>query len=417
LKKSRLQINDINRLQAPSPRLLFNSGLGALATSIKAGSSNGGINPNSLAAFGALINLQKSVVSPMAQAGLQSSLKPGDSLSLLDKVGGSRSWRNNNPGNIEYGDFAKAHGAIGTDGRFARFPSEEAGTKAQENLLFDSKGYRNLDVSHAINKWAPKSENDTDAYIKNVTKGLPGVDGKTPMSSLSESQRQTFLQNMRQQEGWKEGVTKPAAQTLDTKAVSQNFQKDMTDANKQVSTTFSQDITKGIGGQSGVTGDITKLGDSVTKLGQDSQSATTGLSSLIGKLSGLGGGALGGAGTDASMTAGAFLEGGLSTSPVSSGSMPSSFWHGAPAYAEGTANTSGGGMPAILHPNEAVIPLSRGRAIPVEMKGGDQGGGTQNVTHIHNNIHAKDADSFKLNATQIQNGLSVAIGRARARNG
>ena len=26
LKKSRLQINDINRLQAPSPRLLFNSG-------------------------------------------------------------------------------------------------------------------------------------------------------------------------------------------------------------------------------------------------------------------------------------------------------------------------------------------------------------------------------------------------------
>lgn len=31
------------------------------------------------------------------------------------RIGGSRSWRNNNPGNLEYGKFAKQHGAIGTD--------------------------------------------------------------------------------------------------------------------------------------------------------------------------------------------------------------------------------------------------------------------------------------------------------------
>jgi len=47
----------------------------------------------------------------------------------------------------------------------------------------------------------------------------------------------------------------------------------------------------------------------------------------------------------------------------------------APAYAEGTANTSrqlsklpGGGIPSILHPNEAVIPLSKGRKVPVDLK-------------------------------------------------
>jgi tape measure domain-containing protein len=47
----------------------------------------------------------------------------------------------------------------------------------------------------------------------------------------------------------------------------------------------------------------------------------------------------------------------------------------APQFAEGTSNTSrylsklpGGGIPSILHPNEAVIPLSKGRKVPVDLK-------------------------------------------------
>ena len=49
-------------------------------------------------------------------------------------------------------------------------------------------------------------------------------------------------------------------------------------------------------------------------------------------------------------------------------------FNNAPAFADGTANTSrqlsklpGGGIPSILHPNEAVIPLSRGRKVPVDL--------------------------------------------------
>jgi tape measure domain-containing protein len=80
-----------------------------------------------------------------------------------------------------------------------------------------------------------------------------------------------------------------------------------------------------------------------------------------------GGGFLSGGGL-LGIIAGFFSEGGYSNKPVSTGAIPVSAFMNAPAYAEGTANTSGG-MPAILHDNEAVVPLSRGRKIPVDLSG------------------------------------------------
>ena len=72
-----------------------------------------------------------------------------------------------------------------------------------------------------------------------------------------------------------------------------------------------------------------------------------------------------------------FAEGGLSSAPTSANkpiTAPASH-EALHSSAKGTANTSG--IPAMLHDNEAVIPLSKGRKIPVEMNG--QGGGA--VTH------------------------------------
>jgi len=43
------------------------------------------------------------------------------------RAGGSPAWRNNNPGNLEYRQLAQAHGAIGSDGRFAIFPDDATG--------------------------------------------------------------------------------------------------------------------------------------------------------------------------------------------------------------------------------------------------------------------------------------------------
>lgn len=79
----------------------------------------------------------------------------------------SRCRRNHNPGNIEAGRFANAHGATGADGRFAKFPDDETGFRAMAALL-DGPLYLGLTIEQAISKWAPPNENDTGAYISNV---------------------------------------------------------------------------------------------------------------------------------------------------------------------------------------------------------------------------------------------------------
>lgn len=161
------------------------------------------------------------------------------------------------------------------------------------------------------------------------------------------------------------------------------------------------------------TPDVSKLTDAITKAGTSALTAGDGLGSLVGALSKIGGGLFSGG---AGVAAGAFSEGGMSNSPVSGFSMPGSFWNGAPHYAEGTPNTSGG-IPAVLHENEAVIPLSRGREIPVRLEGGGQGGsgGQQRAPVVHVNIAAKDYDGFRRSREQVGAALATDIGRALAR--
>lgn len=117
---------------------------------------------------------------------------------------GTRAWRNNNPGNIEYGPFAKAQGAIGTDGRFAVFPTYEAGRAAKASLLWESKGYRGLTIRQAINRYAPPFENDTGAYVQAVARAA-GAEADTPMASLTPAQRTAMLDAMERVEGFKPG--------------------------------------------------------------------------------------------------------------------------------------------------------------------------------------------------------------------
>ncbi len=100
----------------------------------------------------------------------------GAALTAMRARAGSRSiprnLRNNNPGNIEYGPWARAHGATGSDGRFARFPTMKAGMDAQLALIGGdvSSGYNTL--RKLIGYWSPASENgqaNTDAYIRDVS--------------------------------------------------------------------------------------------------------------------------------------------------------------------------------------------------------------------------------------------------------
>jgi hypothetical protein len=118
---------------------------------------------------------------------------------------GSRSWRNNNPGNLEYGPFARAHGAIGTDGRYAIFPSVEVGTDAQRSKLFDSPAYRDLTLPQAIAKWAPRGENDVPGYLR----AMGGDTSGRTMADYSPPEQDALLQSMRVHEGWRPGTGTP----------------------------------------------------------------------------------------------------------------------------------------------------------------------------------------------------------------
>src|ERR1700712_50243 len=84
-------------------------------------------------------------------------------------IAGTRSCRNNNPGDIEFGKFTQAHGATSGDPRFAVFPTPDLGFAAML-ALFQAPGYKGLTVAQALNRWAPPVENATNAYIVNVCK-------------------------------------------------------------------------------------------------------------------------------------------------------------------------------------------------------------------------------------------------------
>ena len=121
---------------------------------------------------------------------------------------GARNWRNNNPGNIEYGDFAKKLGAIGTDGRFAVFPTYEQGRKAKESLLFENPNYKDKTIAAAISRYAPPSENNTNAYISSVANAV-GVSSDTPLSALTPQQRIAMMDAMQKVEGFRPGREVP----------------------------------------------------------------------------------------------------------------------------------------------------------------------------------------------------------------
>lgn len=137
----------------------------------------------------------------------------------------------------------------------------------------------------------------------------------------------------------------------------------------------------------------------------------------MGAAGGGGGGGLlagvGGWGGLLSMALGAFSEGGYSTSPVGLASAPLAAFANAPHYAQGTANTSG--IPAILHENEAVIPLSRGRKIPVEL--GDSAGSNTTVNHFTWNITTPNPDAFRKSQNQIAADAARMGQRGLAKNG
>ncbi len=83
--------------------------------------------------------------------------------------------RNNNPLNLVKSNNAWL-GKISSDNRFEKFSSLEYGIRAGLiNLRTYYDKYKLTSISQIISKWAPTSENDTNAYIATVvyTMGIP----------------------------------------------------------------------------------------------------------------------------------------------------------------------------------------------------------------------------------------------------
>ncbi len=121
------------------------------------------------------------------------------------RTGGTRAWRNNNPGNIIASDFARRMGAIGQGGRFAVFPDEETGMRAI-GALMRTDSYRNRTIADAISRYAPPHENDTAAYHRRLQK-LTGLPLNKYVRDLSDTELSRVAVAIREIEGWRPGKT------------------------------------------------------------------------------------------------------------------------------------------------------------------------------------------------------------------
>lgn len=134
-------------------------------------------------------------------------------------VASTRSWRNNNPGNLQIGPFARDNGAIGEAGlapkakrKFAVFPDYETGRKAQAKRLREGDVYIDLTLEEFPRKYTGVKAGapDTQEVInyRNAIRQLTKFDLKRTIRSLSEGEYQKLLDAMKTHEGWREGREK-----------------------------------------------------------------------------------------------------------------------------------------------------------------------------------------------------------------
>lgn len=126
-----------------------------------------------------MLKIQRLALAIAEQEGWKSPTQAGNAC-------GSRSWRNNNPGNLRSSPLQ-----IGTDGGFAVFKTDMGGFAALEwDLTQKCKGNTSTGLSpkstlrDLIFKWAPPSDgNNSEAYLMNVEK-MTGFDESTTLGSL-----------------------------------------------------------------------------------------------------------------------------------------------------------------------------------------------------------------------------------------
>ncbi len=151
--------------------------------------------------------------TPMAQNA--APLSGGFEMASADKSQ-PRGFRNNNPLNIEAGNFTQSQpGFTGSDGRFAQFGSMDQGVGAADNLL-QSYGKRGINtVAGIVGRWAPPRDNNpTNTYAATVAKSI-GVDPNAPLNMDDPNVRRGLIGAMAQFENGRPlQMASAAAQTM-----------------------------------------------------------------------------------------------------------------------------------------------------------------------------------------------------------
>lgn len=156
------------------------------------------------------------------------------------------------------------------------------------------------------------------------------------------------------------------------------------------------------------TGLGTKFVDGLKTLGGLFSDGLKGLGTLFSGGEG-GGGILGSIlGFFSSASAATAAAGGISDQLSRKTLVPLSMFANAKKFAQGGVTSGSDRIPALLSRNEAVVPLSRNRAIPIE----GMNGGTTNITF---NVQTNDAESFKQSRSQMLARFGTAVNRARRR--
>ena len=118
-----------------------------------------------------------------------------------------RSVRNNNPGNIR-ANSTDWNGAVGSDGSFVIFDSPEKGVRAMAKTLETYQNKHGLTTpSQIINRYAPASENNTNAYISALESA--GFPANEPIDlSADPVKHKKFIEAMIKHEGGQEALDK-----------------------------------------------------------------------------------------------------------------------------------------------------------------------------------------------------------------
>ncbi len=129
---------------------------------------------------------------------------PSEELSFLGQQGLPRGIRNNNPGNIRITDTrwqGKIPNAQNRDGAFEQFQSYKWGIGAMTKLLINYMNVRGLrTLTEILNTYAPKSENNTNAYIQTISNET-GIHPNTRLTPSYQTMQKLVISMARVENG------------------------------------------------------------------------------------------------------------------------------------------------------------------------------------------------------------------------